>query len=241
MDDQNADGEMKQRLLVVDDDKSLNEMVSTAMEFAGYEVASAHDGATGRDLAKNWSPDAIILDVNLPDDDGFSICAQLRADGIETPIIFLTARDQPEDVMEGLRLGGDDYVRKPFQLGELSLRLQAVLRRTSRTDPVELRCGDLLMNDKAHRITWKNEAVQLTPREYSVLRHLLLNRDRVLSKSQIAAAVWGASDVGDDNLIETYVSRLRTKLGDAAVLVETVRGIGYALREPATDGDGSEA
>ena len=218
------------RVLVVDDDASLNEMLTTALAFAGYEVRGAFDAAHAEREIGEFAPDIVVLDVNLPDRNGFELCRRLRLDGIDTPVIFLTARDDAIDVVEGLSSGADDYVTKPFQLGELSLRIAAILRRTADLRPAQLRYERLTVDEDAHRVHYAGDEVKLTPREFAVLRHLLVNRERVISKAQVAEAVWGMAGVGDDNLVETYVSRLRNKLGAGGRLIETVRGVGYSLR-----------
>ncbi|MEM8705284.1 MAG: response regulator transcription factor [Actinomycetota bacterium] len=218
------------RILVVDDDPNLNEMLTTALAFGGYEVRGAETSGEAEALVASFSPDLIVLDVNLPDGTGFDLCGRLRDAGDQTPVIFLTARDDSVDVVTGLSQGADDYVTKPFQLGELSLRIAAILRRTADLRPAQLRYDQLVVEEDAGRVSWSGDEVKLTPREFAVLRHLLVNRERVVSKAQIAEAVWGVAGVGDDNLVETYVSRLRNKLGDGGSLIETVRGFGYSLR-----------
>lgn len=222
------------RVLVVDDDPNLNEMLTTALSFTGYDVRGAGTAGDAEALVGSFDPDLIVLDVNLPDESGFELCGRLREQGNETPVIFLTARDDSTDVMTGLSQGADDYVTKPFQLGELSLRIGAILRRTAGLRPAQLRYDELVVEEDAGRATWAGAEVKLTPREFAVLRYLLVHRERVVPKAQIAEAVWGVAGVGDDNLVETYVSRLRNKLGDGGRLIETVRGFGYALRS--TDG-----
>ncbi|MEM9200488.1 MAG: response regulator transcription factor [Actinomycetota bacterium] len=218
------------RVLVVDDDAHLNEMLTTALAFAGYEVRAAYDSAGAERGVETFGPDLIVLDVNLPDGDGFALCRRLRDDGVQTPVLFLTARDDNLDVIEGLSSGGDDYVTKPFQLSELSLRIAAILRRTADVRPAQLRYERLVLDEDAHRVRYADADIKVTPREFEVLRHLLVHQERAVSKSHIAAAVWGASGVGDENLVETYVSRLRSKLGVGGALIATVRGVGYSLR-----------
>ncbi|MEM8705957.1 MAG: response regulator transcription factor [Actinomycetota bacterium] len=218
------------RILVVDDDANLNEMLTTALAFSGYEVRGAANARDAEALVGSFAPDLVVLDVNLPDESGFDLCGRLRAGGDETPVIFLTARDDGVDVVTGLSQGADDYVTKPFQLGELSLRIAAILRRTADLRPAQLRYDRLVVEEDAGRVSWAGEEIKLTPREFAVLRHLLVNRERVVTKAQVAEAVWGVAGVSDDNLVETYVSRLRNKLGDAGALIETVRGFGYSLR-----------
>ena len=225
-----ADSDSLRRVLVVDDDTSLNEMLTTALAFAGYEVRGAFDASGAEREIGAFDPDLIVLDVNLPGESGFALCRRLRDAGLETPVVFLTARDDGVDVVEGLSSGADDYVTKPFQLGELSLRIAAILCRTVDLRPAQLRYERLVVDEDAHRVHYAGDEVKLTPREFAVLRHLLVNRERVIAKAQVAEAVWGMAGVGDDNLVETYVSRLRNKLGAGGALIETVRGVGYTLR-----------
>ena len=172
----------------------------------------------------------VVLDVNLVDIDGFEVCRRMRSEGDETPVIFLTARTHGYDVISGLRIGGDDYVTKPFQLGELSLRLAAILRRSGLRRASEVRVGPIVVRTERHEIAVDDLVVHFTPREYAVLSHLVINADRVVSKGQVAEALVGVSGVDDDRLVETYVSRIRAKLGHHAPLLVTVRGFGYRLR-----------
>ena len=173
--------------------------------------------------------------MNLPDLDGFTVCQKLRSGGDQTPVVFLTARDDPADLRQGFHGGADDYVTKPFSLEELVLRIEAVLRRTNGngTGPVRLSCGDLSMDEDAHRVWRNNDEVQLSPTEYRLLRYLLLNKDRVVSKNQILDHVWDYEFVGDPSAVETYISYVRRKLDDRdAKLIRTVRGFGYSMRSP---------
>jgi two-component system OmpR family response regulator len=221
------------RLLVVDDEESLLDMLGSALRFAGYDVTAVAEGFDALRAVRNAEPDLIVLDVNLPDIDGFEVCRRLRRDGIGTPVIFLTARDDIDDLRTGFRHGGDDYLTKPFSLEELGLRIEAVLRRTgdSRDTTRRLAVGPLTLDEDAHRV-WLDEAeVHLSPTEFRLLRYLMLNRDRVLSKAQILDHVWEYDFDGNANVVETYVSYLRTKLAhDHLPLIHTVRGVGYALR-----------
>ncbi len=221
------------RLLVVDDEESLLEMLAAALRFGGYEVTTAGEGFDALREVRRQEPDLIVLDVNLPDLDGFEVCRRLRRDGVTTPVIFLTARDDPDDLRTGFHQGGDDYLTKPFSLDELGLRIEAVLRRTAgdREAPRRLTVGPLTLDEDAHRV-WLDEAdVQLSPTEFRLLHYLMLNRDRVVSKHQILDFVWDYDFDGNANVVETYVSDLRTKLGHAdQPLIHTVRGVGYSLR-----------
>jgi two-component system OmpR family response regulator len=219
-------------IAVVDDDANLREMLATALQFAGYTTYAAGTCAEGLDVIRSNAPDLVVLDVQLPDGDGFDLCRTLRAQGITTPVIFLTARDQSGDVIAGFTDGGDDYVTKPFRLAELSLRIAAILRRAGRGPGSVLRLGDVTLDQVMHQVTRSGLPVELTPKEFDVLRVLMANRGRVLSKADIIRAAWSTGHVGDQALVETYVSRLRTKLGDDdAELIRTVRGRGYAMDE----------
>jgi two-component system, OmpR family, response regulator len=228
-------------ILVVEDEDAIQDLVSTALRFRGYRVETA---ATGRDAlraADNVSPDLIVLDVNLPDLDGFEVCRRLRTDGRQVPVVFLTARDDPADLRDGFTRGGDDYVTKPFSLEELLLRIEAVLRRTRgpASERTRLTCGDLVLDEEACRVWRGGIEVPLSPTEFRLLRYLLLNRDRVVSKNQILDHVWDYDFEGDVSAVETYVSYLRRKLNDHAPrLIHTVRGFGYSLRAPETGAPG---
>jgi len=223
------------RILMVDDEESIRELVATALRFVGFTVEVA---ATGREAL--WAiaddpPDLIVLDVNLPDIDGFEICRRLRARGGQMPVIFLTARDDDDDLRAGFTRGGDDYLTKPFSLEELVLRIRAVLRRTQRRPdaPARLVCGELVLDEDAHRV-WRGEVeVTLTPTEFRLLRYLMQNSGRVVSKEQIVEHVWAYDFYGESSVVETYVSYLRRKLDDReGRLIQTVRGFGYTLRPP---------
>ncbi len=224
-----------EHLLIVDDEDNLRSMLVAALRHHGFEVSSA---ATGRDALAEVAavaPDLVVLDVMLPDLDGFEVCRRLRADGNHTPVLFLTARDTTEDLVRGLTLGGDDYMQKPFSLEELVARATAVLRRTGATKQsgTVLTCEDLVLDDDAHRVTRGTEEVSLSPTEYNLLRFLLVNQGRVLSKAQILDHVWHYDFGGDGGVVETYIGYLRRKVdaGDRK-LITTVRGIGYVLRPP---------
>ncbi len=224
------------RLLVVDDEEALLDLLGDALRFAGYEVHTARAGFEALRSAADLGPDLLVLDVNLPDLDGFEVCQRLRRDGSDVPIVFLTARDDPADLRTGFTRGGDDYVTKPFSLEELNYRIQAVLRRTLRATPSgdeELRCADLVMEVGAHRVRRGDEDVELSPTEFRLLRYLLVNRGQVLSKPQILDHVWQYDFGGDASVVETYISYLRKKVDHAEPrLIQTVRGFGYTIREP---------
>lgn len=224
------------RILVVDDEDSIRDLLTTALRFTGFTVDTAESGKEALRRAAGFSPDLIVLDVNLPDVDGFDVCRRLRATGELCPVVFLTARDDPDDLRAGFTGGGDDYLTKPFSLEELVLRIEAVLRRTRRSDePVSrLTCGDIALDEVAHQVWKGGEEIALSPTEYRLLRYLLINRDRVLSKRQLLDHVWDDAAAGELSAVETYISYLRRKLNDRdGRLIQTVRGFGYALRTPA--------
>jgi len=222
------------RILVVDDEPSITELLSTALRYMGYQVATASTGMAALDAAARSSPDLIVLDVMLPDIDGFEVCRRLRDGRDFVPVIFLTARDAEEDRVAGFIRGGDDYVTKPFSLEELTLRIGALIRRTRPgTDdrPARLRYLDLEMDEDRHQVWRAGRELQLSPTEFRLLRYFLHNPERVLSKQQILDHVWQYDFNGEENVVETYVSYLRRKLDPlGAPLIRTVRGFGYALR-----------
>ena len=218
---------------MVDDEDALADLVATALRFAGYKVTSEQSGLDALRSVKNSPPDLIVLDVNLPDLDGFEVCRRIRRDGHDMPVIFLTARDDLDDLRSGFRQGGDDYLTKPFSLEELSLRIEALLRRSrsGRSEPRRLASGDLVIDEDAHQVWDHEEVVQLSPTEYRLLRYLILNHDRVLSKDQILDYVWEYDFGGNAGIVETYIGYLRKKLSAASgTRIETVRGFGYVLR-----------
>jgi two-component system, OmpR family, response regulator len=225
-----------EHLLIVDDEDNLRSMLTAALRHHGFEVSAV---ATGRDALAalaDPAPDLVVLDVMLPDLDGFEVCRRMRAGGDRTPVLFLTARDSTEDKVRGLTLGGDDYLQKPFSLEELVARVSAVLRRTGRAseDRTVLACGDLTMDDDAHRVERDGVEVSLSPTEYNLLRYLLLNQGRVVSKAQILDHVWQYDFGGDGGVVETYIGYLRRKLDNAEPrMITTIRGLGYTLRAPA--------
>jgi len=231
--------EEQARLLVVDDEDALLDMLRDALRFAGYEVHVARRGFEALTVAADVHPDLVILDVNLPDIDGFEICRRLRADGSDVPVVFLTARDDRDDVRTGFTRGGDDYLTKPFSLEELDLRVQAILRRTrgrngAGDDGERLRCADLVIDVAAHRAWRAAEEVELSATEFRLLRYLVTNQGRVLSKTQILDHVWQYDFDGDGSIVETYISYLRRKLDRAEPkLIRTIRGVGYTIRDPA--------
>jgi two-component system OmpR family response regulator len=222
------------RLLVVEDDPNILELLSASLRFAGFSVTTATNGARAVQVAREDRPDLIVLDVMLPDLDGFEVIRKLRDGGTRTPVVFLTARDATDDKIRGLTLGGDDYVTKPFSLEELTARIRAVLRRTSgQPSPARLTFADLELDEEAHEV-WRNgERVSLSPTEFKLLRYLMANAGRVLSKGQILDHVWSYDFRGDDSIVESYISYLRRKVDSVEPrLIHTLRGVGYVLRLP---------
>jgi two-component system OmpR family response regulator len=225
----------KERLLLVDDEDNLRSMLEAALRHVGFDVHPAENGREALERVGEVRPDLIVLDVMLPDLDGFEVCRRLRADGVRTPVLFLTARDATDDKVRGLTLGGDDYLVKPFSLEELVARINAVLRRSglAKSDALMV-SGDLEMDDDAHRVRRAGKDVSLSPTEYKLLRYLLINKDKVVSKAQILDYVWQYDFGGDGGVVETYIGYLRKKLDNTEPrLIHTIRGVGYTLREPA--------
>ena len=222
-----------EHLLIVDDEDNLRSMLAAALRHHGFEVSTASNGREALEQIPREHPDLVLLDVMMPDLDGFEVLRRLRNDHDRTPVLFLTARDTTEDKVRGLTLGGDDYLQKPFSLDELVARAEAILRRTG-SGPTAgniHECADLWMDDDAHRVTRAGEEVSLSPTEYNLLRYLLVNQGRVLSKAQILDHVWKYDFGGDGGVVETYIGYLRRKVDHVEPkLLHTVRGIGYALR-----------
>ena len=223
-------------MLVVDDEHSIVDAVSTALRYEGFTVETAMSGRSAMAAAQERPFDLIVLDVMLPDINGFDIAARLRADGIETPMLFLTARSELDDKATAFNLGADDYVTKPFSLAEIVMRVHAILRRsTIARNPAgadhELRFADVVMDTEAHQVWRAGRPVQLTATEFRLLRLFLMNPGRVLSKAQILDHVWHYDFDGASNVLETYVSYLRRKLNEHGdPLIQTVRLVGYVLR-----------
>jgi two-component system OmpR family response regulator len=225
------------RLLVVEDDPNILELLSASLRFAGFDVSTATSGSAAVNAAKDRRPDLVVLDVMLPDLDGFEVIRLMREGGTRTPVVFLTARDATDDKIRGLTLGGDDYVTKPFSLEELTARIRAVLRRTTAGEqsPSRLTFADLELDEETHEVYRAGQRIQLSPTEFKLLRYLMLNANRVLSKAQILDHVWNYDFRGDDNIVESYISYLRRKVDTTQPrLIHTLRGVGYVLRKPAT-------
>ena len=224
-------------MLVVDDEPYIADLLSTGLRFVGFDVRTAGSGLEALTSVREWKPDLLVLDVMMPGVDGFEVTRRLRADGRETPVLFLTARDAVEDKVAGLTIGGDDYVTKPFSLEEVVARVRALLRRRVSTLPADdglLRYDDLVLDEDAHEVSRAGVAIDLTPTEFSLMRYLMLNSGRVVSKAQILDHVWHYDFGGDGAVVESYISYLRRKV-DAPFdvsLIRTVRGVGYSLRSP---------
>ncbi|GAA3328053.1 response regulator transcription factor [Paeniglutamicibacter sp. ABSL32-1] len=223
------------KLLVVDDEPNIRELLSTSLRFAGFEVVAAANGREALAAVEADTPDLAVLDVMLPDMDGFTITRRLRAAGKHFPVLFLTARDDTEDKVTGLTVGGDDYVTKPFSLDEVVARIRAVLRRTqpAEEDSAIIRVDDLELDDDAHEVRRSGEVIELSPTEFKLLRYLMMNPNRVLSKAQILDHVWEYDFNGDASIVESYISYLRRKIDSRAEwpsLIQTKRGVGYLMR-----------
>ena len=225
-------------MLVVDDEEHITEMLAMGLGFNGFTVERAHSGRAALDTISARRPDLVILDVMLPDLDGFEVARRLRqaeGAGSHVPVIFLTARDTTADKVEGLRLGSDDYVTKPFSIEELIERVKAVLRRSGNLGPGEdkLSYADLELDPETRDVWRAGRLIELTPTEYKLLHYLLSNSRRVLTRDQILEAVWEYTFAGNASVLETYISYLRHKIDDVdPPLIHTVRGIGYSLRLP---------
>ncbi|HET9253740.1 MAG TPA: response regulator transcription factor [Pseudonocardiaceae bacterium] len=224
------------RLLVVDDEPNIVELLSVSLRFVGFEVISATDGVEAMRRARRDRPDLLVLDVMMPGLDGFGMVRKLRGEGLNMPVLFLTARDGTADRVTGLTLGGDDYVTKPFSLEEVIARIRAILRRAGsgvERASAQLSFADLELDDDTHEVRKAGELVELSPTEFKLLHYFMSNPGRVLSKTQILEHVWNYDFNGDSGVIESYVSYLRRKLDTGGPrLLHTVRGVGYVLRVP---------
>ena len=233
-------------IVVVDDEPSIRELVSASLHFSGFDVKTASNGTEAIDGSTQTNHDIVVLDVMLPDIDGFTVTRRIRQQGVEAPVLFLTARDDTQDKVMGLTVGGDDYVTKPFSLEEVVARIRAILRRTKEQvedDPV-IRVADLEINEDSHDVTRHGVLVDLSPTEYKLLRYLMDNEGRVLSKAQILDHVWQYDWGGDAAIVESYISYLRKKIDGVTYtddkgneqkvvpVIQTKRGIGYMIREP---------
>ncbi|MEU8361334.1 response regulator transcription factor [Nonomuraea sp. NPDC048882] len=227
---------MESRLLIVEDDPNILELLAASLRFAGFDVCTAKSGLDAVASVQRHRPDLVVLDVMLPDLDGFEIVRRLRGGGVHTPVVFLTARDGTEDKIRGLTLGGDDYVTKPFSLEEVVARIHAVLRRTSGDSPAappRLTFADIELDEESHEVWRGGNAVALSPTEFKLLRYFMTNAGRVLSKPQILDHVWDYDFRGEVGIVESYVSVLRRKIDNRSPrLIHTLRGVGYVLRLP---------
>lgn len=232
---EDAESGPRPRLLVVDDESSLADLVAMALRYEGFEVATAGCAAEALRVLPEFRPDLLVLDVMLPDVDGFALAAQLRREQSRSPILFLTARDAVEDRVHGLTIGGDDYLTKPFAVAELVARVRVILRRhgVGERNPPRLSFADLEMDDDSHEVFRGGARVELTATEYRLLHYLLSNAKRVLTRAQLLDHVWNYDFGGDASVLETYISYLRRKIDTGPPrLVHTVRGVGYVLRLP---------
>jgi two-component system OmpR family response regulator len=223
------------RVLVVDDEPNILEVISMALRFNGFQVETATSGREAVTAVTRFRPHIMILDVMLPDMEGFEVAERLGAQRAGVPIVFLTARDATEDKVRGLTGGGDDYMTKPFSLEELVARIRTILRRTGQAAPESGRLvfEDLELDEESHEVTRAGEPIELTATEYRLLRYLMLNPRRVMTRAQILDHVWAYDFGGDGRVLETYISYLRKKLdAHGPSLIRTVRGVGYALQAP---------
>jgi two-component system OmpR family response regulator len=224
-------------LLVVDDDADIVELLAASLRFSGFEVTTARNGHDALALASSSRPDLIVLDVMMPGLDGLAVVRRLRESGNRVPVVLLTAKDATEDRVAGLTIGGDDYITKPFSLEEVVARIRAVLRRTGGAQQGQpsrqFSLGDIELDDDAHEVWKAGKVISLSPTEFSLLRYLMANAGRVLSKAQILDHVWSYDFGGDANVVESYISYLRRKLDTTdPQLIHTVRGVGYVMRVP---------
>ncbi|MDO5740567.1 MAG: response regulator transcription factor [Ornithinimicrobium sp.] len=223
-------------LLIVEDETNIRELLTTSLRFAGFTVHAAPDGRSALQLAGENEIDLAVMDIMLPDMDGFTVTRKMRERGQDLPIVFLTARDSLDDKIKGLTVGGDDYVTKPFSLEEVVARIRAVLRRTrvvSDEDDHLLRVADLELDEDSHEVRRAGKVIEVSPTEFKLLRYLMLNPGRVLSKSQILDHVWDYDFRGEMNIVESYISYLRRKIDVIGEpLIHTKRGVGYVLRAP---------
>jgi two-component system OmpR family response regulator len=223
------------RILVVDDEPNISDLISTSLKFVGFDVRTAATGAQALTAAQEFKPHAMILDVMLPDLDGFEVCRRIRNEGHPIGVLFLSAKDEMKDKVQGLTIGGDDYMTKPFSLEELVARLRALLRRIGVAEQdvndEKISFADLELNEATHEVHRAGTLIELSPTEFTLLRYLLINADRVVSKAQILDHVWDYDFGGDAGIVETYISYLRKKIDTFdPPLIHTVRGVGYRLR-----------
>ncbi len=223
------------RAVVVDDEESLTDLLSMALRYEGWDVRHAPDGQRALSTVREFRPDVIVLDIMLPDIDGLSVLSRLRADGVQTPILFLTAKDSVDDRVAGLTVGGDDYVTKPFSLEEVVARLRGLIRRSAlaiaSNEGSLLEVGDLTLDEDSYEVHRAGQPIELTATEFELLRFLMRNPRRVLSKAQILDRVWSYDFGGRSSVVEIYISYLRKKIDSLGVpMIHTVRGFGYVLK-----------
>ena len=224
-------------ILVVDDEPNIVELLTVSLKFQGFNVHTANSGTEALRIAREINPDAYILDVMMPGMDGFELLGKLRQEGLDGPVLYLTAKDSVDQRIHGLTIGADDYVTRPFSLEEVITRLRVILRRGAVADDMTsdatMTYADLTLNDDTHEVTKGGEIVDLSPTEFNLLRYLMQNKEVVLSKAKILDNVWHYDFGGDGNVVESYISYLRRKIdtGDTP-LIHTVRGVGYVLRMP---------
>ena len=221
--------------MVVDDELGVRELIGDALRLGGYDAIEAADGQEALQILRHTRPSLLIVDVNMPVLDGFELLARIRERGLDTPVIMLSARGDRVDVTHGLQLGADDYVRKPFGLEELLLRVAAVLRRTSpgEDEPSALRCGPIELDARVHRVKRGGEVVEMSPTEFRLLEYLLQHQARVVTRAELLRQVWGIDFETDTSVVDTYISYLRRKLHDDAFAgIKTIRGVGFQI-EPA--------
>ena len=223
------------KILIVDDEAGVRELLKDALKLAGFETQVANDGMSALTALRSYTPDIMIIDINMPLMDGFELVERLRKNGNGVPVLMLSARADRIDVTRGLTLGADDYVVKPFGLEELVLRLKAILRRSqlSSIPAATLTCGPISINDSTHTVTFEEDFVDLSPTEYRLLQVLIENKNRVLSKSVLLDDVWGITFESESTVVDTYISYLRKKLHrDGFEGIKTIRGVGFVIQEP---------
>ncbi|MBS5997606.1 response regulator transcription factor [Corynebacterium sp.] len=225
------------KVLVVDDEPNIVELLTVSLKFQNFEVYSANSGNEALRIAREVNPDAYILDVMMPGMDGFELLGKLRQEGLDGPVLYLTAKDSVDQRIHGLTIGADDYVTKPFSLEEVITRLRVIMRRggaaEESTNDATMSYADLTLNDDTHEVTKAGELIELSPTEFNLLRYLMQNKEVVLSKSKILDNVWHYDFGGDGNVVESYISYLRRKIDTGETqLIHTVRGVGYVLRTP---------
>ena len=225
------------KVLVVDDEPNIVELLTVSLKFQNFEVYSANSGNEALRIAREVNPDAYILDVMMPGMDGFELLGKLRQEGLDGPVLYLTAKDGVDQRIHGLTIGADDYVTKPFSLEEVITRLRVIMRRggaaEESTNDATMSYADLTLNDDTHEVTKAGELIELSPTEFNLLRYLMQNKEVVLSKSKILDNVWHYDFGGDGNVVESYISYLRRKIDTGETqLIHTVRGVGYVLRMP---------